>query len=325
MAGQWGIEDEELVEEYADTEGTGNAQVFCTQPVPIDSPGEMFINVDVPIASVEDGDEYRIWPCCPDTSTEGGIEVAFTYNETLNEWTTTITGGGEGDSATYTTSLTGTPTNVTLKVCADHENQLVKAYVSPTANELAAWDDVDPGDGRYCAIGHNNTGHQNRFDNFSLEELRRGDVVCVSCFCVCDTYAMPPNLTATIVFAEDRAECLQDETWDMDATLGPQQVQWEGGITIGTDELNFRLTCGDSTPNSFTLINLGPFNCIGISTKNADADLSTCDPLALYFGPYEIGFAAACSLCYAQNQPPECIMPDPPNTCAGKFWILITL
>jgi hypothetical protein len=197
--------------------------------------------------------------------------------------TGTITGGTAGASATYSVALTGSPTNVILKVCADHENELVKAWVSPTVNEYAAWDDTDPGAGRYCAIGHNNVGHQNRFDNFSIEELRRGDTVCVSCFCVCDTYAMPPNLTATIVFAEDRSECLQDETWDMDAVLGPQQLQLDGGITICTDTLNFRLTCGDSTPNSFTLMHLTPFNCLGESTKNADVALSTCEPLALYY------------------------------------------
>ena len=329
VAGEWGIEDEELVEIYADTEGTGNAQLFCTQPVPADSKGEMFIEIEVPIASVEDGDEYLIWPCCINTSTAGDIEVSFTYNEAMNEWTTTISGGTDEDSATYTTSPTGSPTHVILKVCADHELKLIKAWVSPTANEYAAWDNVDPGDGRYCAIGHTNTAHQNRFDNFSIEELRRGTTVCVNCFCMCEEFGMPPNLTATIVFAEDRAECLGGEEWPMDAVLGPQVVQWEGGLEkytgYATEELNFRLTCGDGVPNSFTLMHLAPFNCVGESTKNADAAMSTCDPLQLYFGPYTLSFPNDCSLCFEKNQPDCTGMPPISANCSGTFWIVITL
>lgn len=324
VTGQWGIEDDELVEEYSATTGNSGAQVFCTQPVPVRSAGEMFIQIEVPIASVEDGDVYAIWPCCPDTSTEGDIEVTFTYDETEDEWTTTITGGPGGSSATYTTALTGTPTNVTLKVCADHGNGLVKAWVSPTVNEYAAWEEFDPGTGRYCAVGHSNTGHQNRFDNFLVAELRTPYEVCYNCFCVCDEFAMPPHLKATIVDATNRAACLNDESWDMDTVLGPQAVQWEGGLAIGDDELNYRLTCGNGAPASFTLDPLPPADCANVGQKSANAAKSKCEPLALYFGPYTLTFIMTCSLCYEQNEPDCTGMPPISVNCEGEFWIVIT-
>lgn len=325
VTGQWGIEDEELVEKYADTVGASNARIFCTQPLPVDSKGEMYVEVDVPIASVEDGDKYYIWPCCPNSSAEGVIEVEFSYDETEDEWTTTITGGGGGLAATYTTPLTGTPTNVTFKVCADHQTGLVKAWVSPTVNEFSAWDDSDPGEGRYCAIGHSNIGHQNRFDNFRMEELRRGDVMCRNCFCVCEETGLGPELLATIVLGTDRAACLNGESWPMQAVLGPQAWYWEGGLVVDDDELNFRLTCGNGQPVSFNLIPLPPWGCHNSNVqKSSDGALSSCSPLALYFGPYSLGFAMDCGFCYDKLQPPGCIMPDPPADCSGEFWIVIT-
>jgi hypothetical protein len=331
VAGDWGIEDEELVEEYDEETGTSGAQLFCTRSVPAASAGEMFIEVEVPVASIEDGDEYFIWPCCISDSKAGDIQVKFSWDETANQWTTTITGGNGGDSAIYTTAATGTPINIVFKVCADHELSLTKAWISPTVNEYAAWDDADPGTGQYCAIGHENTGHQNRFDNFSVEELRNGSEICRSCFCVCEEFAMPTTLTATIVNATYRAACLEGESWEMEAVLGPQEVMWEGGLEkstgYATEELNFRLTCGNGPPSSFSLIPLEPLDrCHNTNVqKSADAELSMCVPLQLYFGPYTLGFSQDCELCYKKNEPGCTGEPPISENCSGEYWILITI
>lgn len=325
-AGDWGITSNELVELYLGTTGTGSAQLFCTKPVPTRSAGEMFVSIKVPVDSIEDGDTYYIWLCCPDSSTVGTIRVEFTYNSATTEWTTAIIGGTGGASATYTTTVTGTPTHFVLKACADHTNEIIKASVSPTVNEYAAWDLADPGTGRYAAIGHNNTGHQNRFDDFYLSELRIPTEICTNCFCACEAFPMPPQVTATIVFATDRALCLEGQTWLMDFVPGPQQVIWEGGLALSGETLDYRLTCGDSTPSGFNLIALPPFDCHNsLVQKYADAGLSTCDPLALYFGPYVLSFPMDCDLCYSKNEPGCTGMPPPPADCSGTFWIVITV
>ena len=325
-SGDWGITSNELVELYASSAGTGGAKLFCTKPVPVRSAGEMSIRIEIPIASVAAGDKYYIWPCCPDASSVGGIEVEFAYDGT--NWTTTISGGSGGSSTVYTTPLVTAippPTHVILIVCADHENEVIKARVSPTVNEYGAWDIADPGAGRYCAIGHDNTGHQNRFDDFVLSELRIPKEICSDCFCACDESTVGPHLTATIVFATDRALCLEVQTWPMEVILGPQVTIWEGGLALSGEELNYRLTCGGSTPNSFQLLPLPPNNCQStLVFKNADVSLSTCDPLALYFGPYVLSFPMDCDLCYSMNAPGCTGMPPPPADCSGTFWIVIT-
>lgn len=324
--GEWGIQDEQLVEIYDDTAGTANSKIICKQFVPVRSAGEMFIEVEVPVSSLADGDRYIIWPCCQSTSTLGDIEVFFDWNATTSEWTVTIFEDPTTHS-TYTTTLTGTPDNVTLIVCADHGNETIKAQVSPTTNENTAWVTADPGDGQFVGFGHNNTSHQNKFDNFFFGELRAITELCFDCFCRCLQNVLEDRLIATFVDTTGRATCLEGDSWELPAVSdGSQEFEWHGIYTRSSDDLDAVLKCGIGSAASFNLQWQGSSDCGNIGIKSADAS-STCDPLYLLFGPYAIGFASNCDWCYSYLQPPECVQPSPPadhTLCSGEFWIAIT-
>lgn len=329
--GDWGIENNKLVETYDDTNGTADAVVICLQAVPLRSKGEMFVQVEIAVTDLKDGGVYYLYPCCQDVDAIGDAIVSFTWNATATTWTIQISPSVSGPS-TITRVQTGTPDAFVLKVCADHEYQLVKAWVSPTVNEYCAWTDVDPGEGRYAGVGHDNTDVQNIFDNFEMAELRIGSLICVECFCVCDDIPVQPLLTATITGAVLRAACLMDESWSMEAVGdGPQVFTWRGGTTINGEDLNFELRCGTGSTD-FTLRWLEPWNCCnltgsdcGPSGKTADPEASTCTPLSLVFGPYALSFTWDCDLCYSLNDP-GCTGPPPiSEDCAGEFYITITL
>lgn len=329
VTGDWGIESEQLTEIYSDTAGTSGAKIICEQTVPARSPGEMYIEIEVPISTVEDGDNYYVYPCCPSNSTLGDLTVEYSYVSATSEWTVTISEGAT-THATYTTTLTGSPTNVTLICCADHGNTAVKARVSPTVNEYTAWASVDPGDGRFAGFGHDNTGHQNVFDNFYLAELRANAELCVECFCQCGDLVVPDTLTATIVNTTNRLTCLEGESWTLNARSdGAQVFEWQGEYSNSGDTFDAVLTCGTGSATSFTLKWQTPCDC-GTSSgsdcgiENADAS-SVCDPLYLLFGPYTVTFASNCDWCYSYLQPPGCVGPPPiPDDCSGEFWIAIT-
>ncbi len=341
VTGDWGILDEQLVEDYSTgTDGTADAVLLCTQPVPLRSLGEMYIDIDVPIANLAVGDVFKIFPCCPTTSSIGDVTATFTYlgndyPDGKGYWQIELT-PSSGDESTDIIASQAVEETIcqTLKVCADHETKMVRAGISPAVNELSAWTDEDPGDGRYAGIGHDNTTHLTKLDSFEMGELRTATKLCHKCLCPCDpVIPMPPVLTGQFLYTDEdserqRALCLEGISWTMNYTSGPTIVHWIGSVTIGSETIEFTLVCGDG--GLFTLNVTAPNTCITLIPQNnriSAPHASTCDPIALVFGPYTLDFAMDCSLCYPQYTPGDCMIPVPPptsKTCFGDYYIVFT-
>lgn len=322
-SGDWGIISGELVEDYSDgADCNAGARVFYTQPVPSRSAGEMYVEIDIPADNIEEDDVYYIFPCCTTTSAIGAVTVTFTKGAST-AWTVSVS---NGTTDTRTVYQTGSPTYYRLHVCADHENEMVRAWISPTTSTQSAWADVDPGTGRYAALGHGCSGKLVRMDNFEMGELRYNDVVCVECFCQCAENAIKPIVTANITDATDRAECIGSVSWNMEYYFGPEVITWRGEADLDGVAVNFELKCGNGTdPETFTLTWLDENDCCGLSCSVSANAGSTCEPLSLEFGPFALSFAMNCDICDDATAPGACTGAPPiPDDCYGQYYITIT-
>jgi len=316
--------------------GTANAIVMGLRPIPDRSPLKNGMRIDVTIIEdyTEIDDEYHVYVCCDSyTSPETGVKVTFTKTDD-NEWEVSIPTGGDPVVAVQGKL----PGDTKIYVCADHLTGMVKAGLLESLQEPAWADDVDPGDGRYYGLGHNNVSHQNRFDDFKVTEMRRPGEVCNDCWCWCLQMAPKKSLVAEIFDATDRAACLGEVTWDMDWTWNAGTPWWEGTAkypkkTSGQfEDVAFRLICqtnNDDDPDhpgkNFSLeITNGkccnpnlPNNCN--TTFLPIAEDSTCDPFSLEFGPFKLESSDLnCSACYN-------VMEGPPGAPAsGQYYIRIT-
>jgi hypothetical protein len=319
-AGNWGIEDNQLVETYGASSGTANAKLFCTQPVPAGSAGKMFITVYVDDAQVND--VYRVYPCCTDSSTAGTVTVTFTKTDT-DEWTIEISGDAD---ATVVQAAVPVNNMDVLYVCADTEEGMVYATMgNASETEGPAWaDTTNPGDGRYAAIGHNNTGHKNIFDDFTVGELflNGGTFECQGCFCKCQENAPSKSLTLTIFDATDRASCLDGDEIALEWEWNGSLERWAGSGSGDLASVDAELYCDDGSKN--WPLKLYPSGCFTAETYYPDDDLSTCDPFYLVYGPFYLAYTMGCGLCFSAGTPLDCYMnPSGPN-CQGEFWIAIT-
>jgi hypothetical protein len=301
----------------------------------------MYIEIQVPIANVQAGDVYRIYPCCTGPDEVGPAIVNYTYQGS-NRWEIAIS-PSSGDESTTISDWGGgeATTHYIFKVCADQQIGMIRAGTSPAVNELESWSDISAGDGRFSAIGHNNTGHLNKFDNFKLLELRTEKKVCYECFCMCDFETpMYPTLSGQFLFTNldpyrIRASCLEGHSWTMEYLSDPTLTIWRGTWpatdsgtgtatdSFGVESIDFELRCNHD--GSFQLV--ASDNCLicNVTNTTAGPHPSTCYPLALYFGPFTLDFSQNCNLCYDMNSPSGCIIPpDDEPECNGDFWIVIT-
>lgn len=315
VAGDWEILNNELHEKVGGG-GTSGARVHCTQPVPIASAGEMHVVVYVHDAA--EGDVFKVYPCCDDTTTIGDTTVTFTCGAAA-EWTVEISGDA---AATVTQTAGGEP--VGLYVCADHAAAMVLATLANASEtDGPAWADYeDPGDGRYAAIGHNNVSTGGTFDDFTMGELRTGDLSCQNCWCRCETHAVHRSLVATIFDAVNRASCLDTLDIDMEWEWNDGTPRWHGEGTGDLAGVTLDLYC-DDLGTDFLLF-ASPSSCFLLAHYHPDAS-STCDnPFSLIYGPFSLAYTMACGLCYGAYEPTGCMDPSPPSTCYGEFWIAIT-
>lgn len=347
IVGDWGIQtvtlsnltqEQYLVEKYNTSGGTAGALAICTQGVPDRSKGEMIIRVWLEHDKVSIGDTYYIYPCCIDNDDAyslGPVKVSFSLSliGSTEHWTTTIYYNDVVQDSYTTPGIVLTQVfPFDLNVCADHHYGAVKAWVGSTVNEYTAWAQVDPGEGVYAGIGHDNAGHLNCFDDFSIKEIRMDDIICETCYCLCDENEVPPLVTATILaYPGNRASCLNGEDWEMTFFKGPQITTWRG-VGIG---ITWELTCG-TTNNDFYLNWLDNFGCcggtMGCLEQTHVQSGGTCDPLNLVFGPYPLSWLFDCDLCFSRGQPADgnCAMPEGipgfPRSpfCEGEFYIIIT-
>jgi hypothetical protein len=297
--------------------------------------------VSVSFVDAQIGDEYHIYVCCEEyDDPDSGLKVTFT-KDNASEWTVTIPGGGVNGTKTQIPDPSGMPGGgVRGYVCADHRTDgsgMVRAGMISAGYEYAWADDVDPGLGYYCGFGHNNTGHQNKFDDFAFEELRTPEEVCTRCWCTCLRHPPKRALMGTIVNAVDRAACLDGLEWDMDWGWNAGLSNWKGTAEYprydtGVQEVDFVLTCDaedddnfDHPGKNFSLYwETGSGCCVantgGCAGVHEALYYSTCKPLSLVFGPFTFRYDDL--LCYA-CYPPAAMDPGGSAT-SGTYYIVIT-
>lgn len=322
----WGVVGFNLIEDYSTgVDGTANARLVCTKQQPAAHAGEQYLSIDV---SPETGDVYYLYPCnTSNNSVGGGLEVVFECTTAPSQWTVTI----GGDSVNYT-GVTANPFGfVGLGACVDNPSGMAKAWVTQSAEQELWVEGATPGAGQYSALGHNNTGHLNVFDNYRVGELRSTDgTECNDCFCRCLAKAMPKELTLTVTDATGRASCAGAYSCTLTWEWNSGTSRWKGNYTVvnGAYSQYFEwcLVCdteGDQDPlnpgQNFSLSLCGLAACSsswpsGSLTVFNPISGTTCDPLRLVFGPMQVtNLDLACQLC------------SPPGTGDGEYYIEITL
>jgi Pyruvate/2-oxoacid:ferredoxin oxidoreductase delta subunit len=310
LTGEWGIAGFALVEKYGYNEGTADAVIICTRQQPADHAGEQILSVDV--FSPQTGDKYYLYACVgSSTSVATATIIEFECTSAPSQWT--VRAGSE--TQTYTSVTPNILGYVRIGACVDANAGMIKASISYTP-EPQLWDDnATTTSGRYSAIGHDNTGHQNQFDNYFVMELRTGDddVICDSCFCYCLEKAIPKTLTLRVTEALDRYDCFGG--YECELEWDPLDENWKGEFTVvngsKSQTMQWCLDCesfGQNDPAKPGQ-NLKLSLCIGTGccTEWPDQCLtvweplagSTCNPLELIYGPMNTSInELQCSVCY---------------------------
>lgn len=320
--------------------GTANAVVICT--VPITQHDEMGVigSISVLVDWIELDDVYYMYVGCQDSDDTSGavkIEYKVTSMDPLTV-TTTIPGGGDDGIAVQQADPYGEDGHMRLQFCADHMTGQIQAGVVSAAHQ-PAWAEVDMGTGRYVAVGHSNTGHQNRFDDFNMEEMRLPYEICAKCWCWCLRNVPFRHMTATITNATGRADCLSGVTWSMDWERDGAIDQWVGTAEMesaayvgAVQEVDWTLKCdaydddNPDHPGHNWILKAGNSGCQFSTDGGYDSngshranDDSECEPeMVLRFGPFTMAKSdLTCYLCYAPAGGSE----DPDD---GEFYVEIT-
>lgn len=333
--GDWGIEDFKLVEEYDASVGTANAVVMCQQGIPSLglSDNGMVVSISVDQASTVVGDKYHIYVACTDPEDSStGLEVEFeVIDDDPTTWRTTIAGETAVDQVP---TLWGTPGAVRIYVCVDFQEDMVKAGVL-SLTDAPAWVEKSVTPGRYSGVGHNNTGHQNIFDDFNIIEIRTPTIICSTCFCYCDLVPIPRELTATVVDGINRSSCIDGVSWDMDWEFDSTMEKWVGTSSFEDDSSNtllvdWELECEsqydtDYPGQNFILTAKQNPTVLGVSCNFMNVPMratsdSTCpnhvDGLSLVFGPFLMQSSdLICTICHDPLDPPA----------EGSFYVVITI
>ena len=308
---------------------------MCKIPISDHNENGFVASVSVLVSYTELYDEYYFYVCCDDyDDPDSGIKITYKV-VSLSPLTIETTIPGGGDDATV--EQVPDPYNENqwrMEVCADHKVGQIKAGVVSAAYE-PAWAKVDPGGGTYIGIGHNNTTHQNRFDDFNMEELRTTTEECTDCWCWCLDEVPFKYMKATIHDATQRAACLNAVEWDMTWNYNSGTSRWEGTAQYprnayygGYVDVEFALYCDaeDDDDEDWPGRNWTLFFTNGVCcSPNAggcegghqpDAETSTCDPFSLVFGPFYLSHLdLACQACYSPLESPP---------ADGFYYITIT-
>lgn len=325
VVGDWGIVGFELIEDFSTgVSGTANSLLICTEQQPAYSAGEQYLSVDV--LNPQTGDFYYLYPCCTSTSVIGTITVEFECISGPSQWMVRI--GALEKAFTVTTDILGA---VRLVACVDDTISMAKAWVNYGANE-PLWDDnISPGAGRYSGFGHNNIGHLNEFDNYFVGELRlENGAECNDCYCRCLEEAPGKALKGTVYDATGRSLCMDGLDFDLDYYWNSGTYHWEGTLTIppvypssGVEQdLFFILRCesyGDTDEawpgRNFNLENVYRACCKTGCGPIQPLTTSTCDPINLVFGPFEMrNDDFLCFACYSPFSGPT----------PGYYYIVVT-
>lgn len=340
--------------------GTSGAKVFCTTELPTRSAGEMSISVKV--YNSQNGDKYYIYPACTALGTTGSVSVEF---ERLDDtyWQVTFIGSSCTDSTITQAAAFDAFGGVGLGVCVDADDEVVMMSAGITAQPgyPGVWcDDDDAGLGRFCAFGHANA-HACYFDDFAFTELRMSEhprdksMECENCWCWCLNNPPDRNLSAEFrdaYYVEagsptdcTRANCMT-QSWDMDWEYNAGLSRWYGEVTVpataapqnGLDtDFAFELKCSVSNDDdetwpgrNFTLTFVE--GCT-IANTNGDgpyqpiAELSTCVPFYLVFGPFHLRCDdLTCYACWSPRNPADMMLAcdESDSAVCGRYYIIVT-
>lgn len=320
-SGDWGILNNELVEEYADPLVTGNVDAKCigTNPVPLRSAGEMFVRVSI-IDPVVDN-EYYIHLSCTSTSGTGGQWVRFTYtavNTFLVELST-----GESKTQSWAPTTAGV---FPVIGCIDSDGFLMGSVAS--SGDEYPWNDGDAtSTGRYYGVGHGVSDAGVMFDDFFVEELRAGLVTCNGCFCRCAENNVQKTLYATLT-GTDRADCMDGLCVEFNWEWNSGNPRWVSDVlVVGSNSFKWVLECASYDPaDPFagfdltwypdalykTCCSANSLGCDGV--YEPDDALSDCDPLELVYGPFTFSTGElSCAACYSPGSGP----------LTGEWWMTI--
>lgn len=134
------------------------------------------------------------------------------------------------------------------------------------------------------------------FDDYAAFASTAENVECLGCDCTCDGWCIPDALVATF---QELNECPDldglvidlDNTYPIKFGAGWDQLAapWYCPDLEGEFTLNF--VCSDEFKG--TLAHLS--GTLGGVSLNADPDVSTCHPLSLRFGPFNVGSVSGCA------------------------------
>lgn len=306
VVGTW-----EIYNNYLRESGTAGAKIFCTEPIPARSAGE--VNVSVEVVSPTAGQTFIIYPSCPDTDSVGDVSATFTFDGT-STWNISVSAGGSTGATEQTSALVGGKAR--LIVCCDFTSAAVFAYV---AGGVSTDPDIGPAwadnavftPGRYVALSHNN-GTTTTFNDFFMYELRvSATKLCLNCGCHCREIVPSKTLMATVTAATDRALCLLNEDFEMYWKWGSGTSYWQGDLVSTANDptttITYRLICDGSDeevtaleiPESQTNASaLGGYDAwnnmsyveVDDDFNYATADVKTGEP-SRYLYLYNFGFA----------------------------------
>jgi hypothetical protein len=294
------------------TDGTADAAIYGTRPVPADSTGEMQVNVSIlnPVYTPAN-DVFKIYLGCTDEHGAGGSWVSFTYTG-VNTWTVTLS-TGEYKTQVWIPVLEGV---FPVVACIDSDGFLMGSVAS--SGDEFPWNDGDATtSGCYYGLGHDNPDTGAEFDDFRVSELRTATLQCANCFCHCAENNLEKVLCGTIAGA-DRADCMDGHKVDFTWEWNSGNQRWVSEVlTIGANSFKWIFECEaydpddpfggfklylfpGASPNYKTCCSANTGGCDAVATPNPT--LSECDGdagLSLVYGPFKFSRGElTCTACY---------------------------
>jgi hypothetical protein len=211
------------------------------------------------------------------------------------------------------------------------EGAVIKLFMHER-NQLCMHDDqsriticVPPKSGQFVGLASGSADGAT-FDNFLWQATPIDDVTCPNCDCSCDYWCIPDALLASFV---DANECpLLDGLTALLQNNGPTKFGYPWVQSVA-------LNCPDGSGGQFVL----RFECSNLTeikgyltfdvapptlqnpniSYEADPTVSTCNPLSLRFGPFDLGAVSGCNISECCGGTPCGLTPT--DTSLVYIWI----
>lgn len=152
---------------------------------------------------------------------------------------------------------------------------------------------------KWAGLGAGNSNGA-AFDNYVATATDAEDIACNSCDCTCKGWCIPDALIATI---QEINECpdLDGFTIDLDNIQPPKFGSDWVNATVrfcpspdSTMPIQALFTCGgDDQLGTFQFLPIG--GALDSDPVAADPDVSTCHPISMRFGPFNLGSVSGCA------------------------------